>query len=101
MPAAIYFIFTSLAVLGVVTDARVLLKKGIMGKQRILRHLWRMCVPLYVAASSFFSGQQQVFPEALQGTFYLSIPEYSVLLLLFFWLGKTWMQKRPGKAKQA
>lgn len=101
VPAAIYFIFTTLAVLGVVTDARVLLKKGIMGKQRILRHIWRMCVPLYIAASSFFTGQQQVFPEALQGTFYLSIPEYSVLLLLFFWLGKTWMQKRPGKAKQA
>lgn len=98
VPAEIYFIFTAIALLGVATDIRVLLCRGIAGRQRIQRHLWRMCVPLYIAASSFFSGQQQVFPEAIQGTIYLSLPEYAVLLALAFWLGKTWLA-RPNSAR--
>jgi uncharacterized membrane protein len=93
VPAAIYIIFTAIILIGVVTDLRFISIKGLSGKQRILRHLWRMCVPLYVATSSFFTGQQQVFPESLQGTFYLSIPEYGVLVAMLFWLAKIRLSK--------
>ncbi|MEO1243470.1 MAG: hypothetical protein AAFX54_16300 [Pseudomonadota bacterium] len=91
VPAAIYFIFTSIALLAVATDLRVLIQRGAAGKQRILRHLWRMSVPLYIAASSFFTGQQKVFPKDLQGSIYLSLPENAVLLIMLFWLAKVWI----------
>jgi len=90
VPAAIYFVFTGIAVLAVSTDVRVFVSSRIARKQRILRHLWRMSAPLYIAASSFFTGQQQVFPESLQGTAFLSIPEYAVLIIMVFWLVKVW-----------
>ncbi len=90
VPAAIYYIFTSIAILGVATDLRVIIGKGISGKQRIIRHLWRMCVPLYIATSSFFTGQRDVFPENMQDSVFLSFPEYIVLLALCFWLGRVW-----------
>lgn len=99
VPAAIYFIFTAIALLALALDTRNFATGFISGKHRIMRHLWRMCVPLYIAASSFFTGQQQVFPEMLQGTIYLSLPEYAVLLLMLFWLVRTVLRRRqPSSA---
>ena len=66
----------------------------------LLRHLWRMFFPMYVATSSLFSGQQQVFPEALQGTIYLELPHTLVPILLVFWLGKVSLGDRIAKRKR-
>jgi hypothetical protein len=35
----------------------------ISDRQRITRHLWRMCFGLFIATGSFFLGQQAVFPR--------------------------------------
>jgi len=43
-------------------DIRMLVRGGVFGAKRIVRHLWRMCFGLFVATGSFFLGQQQVFP---------------------------------------
>jgi len=48
--------------------------------------LWRMCLGLFIAASSFFIGQQQVMPVATQGSPLLFIPAFAPLALLIFWL---------------
>lgn len=95
VPAAIYFVFTAVAILATVTDLKLIIKKGIHGKHRILRHLWRMCVPLYIAASSFFVGQEQVFPEVLQSSPYLMIPQFAVLAAMLYWLAKVRFWGKP------
>ena len=34
--------------------------------QRIARHLWRMCFAFFIATGSFFLGQQDILPKAVQ-----------------------------------
>jgi hypothetical protein len=69
-------------------DLKVILSGGIAGVPRLARHLWRMCVGLFVAAGSFFFGQQQVMPELVQGSPLLAVPPFAVLGLMVFWLLK-------------
>jgi len=87
-PAFIYYLFTFFALLGVIGDVFILLKGCVAGKYRIARHVWRMCIPFYIAATSLFEGQQDIFPLAWQGTFYLNIPTYLIMLTMLFWLFK-------------
>lgn len=49
-------------------DLHVILRKRIAGVSRIGRHLWRMCMSLFIAAGSFFLGQQQMLPESMVGS---------------------------------
>src|SRR5258708_1324486 len=61
-PPGPYFFMGSVAVLALVGDARLLMRGGITGTQRIARHLWRMCFALFIAASSIFLARQHLFP---------------------------------------
>ena len=102
VPAPVYFFFAFITLLAVIGDAWVILFGRRKGKIRIMRHLWRMCVPLYIAASSFFDGQQQVFPEWLQGTYYLLVPQLVVFLAMIAYLIVTawkWPMKRAKTAQ--
>jgi hypothetical protein len=65
---------------------KLILRGGISGAQRITRHLWRMCVALFIAAASLFLGQPNVFPASVRGSFILFVPEVAVLGLMIFWL---------------
>ena len=85
-PAFMSFVFAGILLLAAAGDIRVLVRGGISGRPRIVRHLWRMCVGLFIATGSFFLGQQQVFPVALRGSIYLTIPALLPLPLLIFWL---------------
>lgn len=97
VPASIYFIFTAVVLLAFVFDIRLLLGYKLKPNQRMKRHIWRMCITLYVACSSFFQGQQKIFPESLQGSPILAIPENIVLLLMLFWLFKNPIVKLKNK----
>ena len=99
LPAGVYFLFTGIVALAVALDVRQAISGRPKGKHRLLRHLWRMFFPMYVATSSLFSGQQQVFPESLQGTIYLELPHTLVLILLVFWLAKVSLGDRIAKWK--
>jgi uncharacterized membrane protein len=79
-------VFAVVATLAVAMDLRVILQGGISGVARIARHLWRMCLGLFIAAGSFFLGQQQVMPAFIQGSALLYVPAVAPLLLLIFWL---------------
>lgn len=87
-PAALYFIFGTVALLAALGDIRMMLARGIQGAHRIARHLWRMCLALFIATGSFFLGQAQVFPEPLRNSGLLGIPVLLVLLLMFYWLAR-------------
>lgn len=102
VPAAVYWMFGGIAALAAVGDAWTIVRGPLVGRARLARHLWRMCVALYIAASSFFTGQQDVFPEALRGSLLLQVPELLVLSLLLFWLVMVGRAKRfAGPRKQS
>jgi uncharacterized membrane protein len=66
-------------------DLRMLVR-GISGRRRIARHLWRMCFGWFIATGSFFLGQQQVFPAWLRGSPALLVLAVLPLVLLIFWM---------------
>jgi hypothetical protein len=85
-PASMSFLFGGILVLAAAGDVRMLVRGGLSGRPRIVRHLWRMCVGLFIATGSFFLGQPQIFPVALRGSMYLIVPAVLPLPLLIFWL---------------
>jgi hypothetical protein len=76
---------SSVILLAGVGDLRMLLR-GISGKRRIARHLWRMCFGWFIATGSFFLGQQQVFPAWLRGSPVLLVLALLPLMLLIYWM---------------
>jgi uncharacterized membrane protein len=84
-----YFFFGGLAIFCLILDGIMIWRRGHSGAHRIARHLWRMCLALYIAMGSLFTGPgAQVFPESLQGSWILSLPENIVALLMLFWLAR-------------
>jgi len=67
-PATMCFFMAGVLLLATTGDIRMIARGGIAGRQRITRHLWRMCFGLFIATGSFFLGQQQVFPAFLRGS---------------------------------
>lgn len=86
VPAGMDIFLGSVVLLAAAGDIRMILRGGIAGTQRLLRHLWRMCFALFIATGSFFIGQQQVFPASIRGTALLFILGILPLPLLIFWL---------------
>jgi hypothetical protein len=85
-PPGPYFFMGSVAVLAVVGDIRMLVRGGIFGKQRIARHLWRMCFALFIAAASIFLARPHLFPVFMRKTGMLLFLSFLPLLLMIFWL---------------
>ncbi|HEY3474828.1 MAG TPA: DUF2306 domain-containing protein [Anaerolineales bacterium] len=95
-PAGIGFFFGAVALLAALGDARVLLARNVPWAHRIARHLWRMCLALWIASASFFLGQSDEFPEALRIMPLLCTPVLLVFLLMFYWLARVlFTQWRP------
>jgi hypothetical protein len=97
-PAAPYFLFGALAAFGALADLRMLCSPPLTGHRRIGRHLWRMCLALFVATASFFLGQAQVFPDAIRHSAVLSIPVIAVLAITGYWLLQVlWVEPRRAR----
>jgi len=86
MPAGIYFLLGSVALLAAVGDVRMLVRGGIAGTQRLIRHLWRMSFALFVASASIFLARPHLFPAILRRTYVLVFLGVLPLLLMIFWL---------------
>ena len=86
LSAAAHYPFAFLAALAAVLDLNFLLRGRLERRQRIARHLWRMCAALAIAAFSFFLGQQDEFPAAWRGLAIWFAPPFAVLAAMIFWL---------------
>jgi len=96
--AAAYFIFAIIALLCSAGDVRMLIRGGLAGPQRMLRHVWRMCFALFVATGSFFLGtasdpvfkkaglRAKLFSHAIRQTHLPEIPVYVLIALTIFWI---------------
>ena len=94
------FIITGLCALAAGTDLMVILKGGVSGPARIVRHLWRMCLALLVTALSF-SAQPKAQPEALRGSPIWMIPALLILIGMIYWLVKGQLQRRRRRPVMA
>lgn len=72
------------ALLGSIGDIRVIRFGPPTGRQRLARHLWRMCFALFIAAISFFVGQARVLPEAFRP--FRALPVLVVLFAMIYWM---------------
>jgi hypothetical protein len=93
VPVGMQLFMGSVMLLAAAGDVRMLLRGGVLGAKRIVRHLWRMCFGFFIATGSFFLGQQQVFPAWLRGSPSLFIPALLPLVLLIFWVFRVWLGK--------
>jgi uncharacterized membrane protein len=89
LPAPMAFIFAVVAALAGVSDIRLLTGPPLRGGKKLRRHLWRMCVALFIAAASFFLGQPNAIPPPLRIPALLAVPVVTPLLVMAFWLWRT------------
>ena len=89
-------VFGFVAFVAALGDLRFLLTKNFPWKHSIARHLWRMCLALWIATASFFLGQSDEIPAALRIMPLLCTPVLAVFLLMFYWLARVlFTQWRP------
>jgi len=103
MPAAIYFVFGSIALLCAVTDLRMLKRGNLFGPQRIARHLWRMCLALLITTMSFYPGQAKFLPQWFRQTSIVYVPHLFLIGSMTFWFfrvrrRRVTMRSRPEPA---
>ena len=93
-PAALFFIFGTVAAIASALDARILRSGNVVGAHRLARHLWRMGFAMFLATSSFFLGQAKVFPEQLRIPAILAVPVLVVVAFTLYWLVRVLRQRR-------
>jgi len=112
VPVGMHLFMASVMLLAAAGDVRMLLHGGIVGTQRVVRHLWRMCFGLFIAAGSFFLGPSnrplrllstlklsQHLPSALFSTnLYLVLTVLPLALLIFWWLRVRFKNAFPGRS---
>jgi hypothetical protein len=98
--ATAYYGLGGIVALAAALDLKVILNRGIAGGPRIARHLWRMCLALFVAVGSFFLGQQRQMPEFVQGSPWLFVPPLAVLAAMVFWLLKLRFARAVNQLRQ-
>lgn len=86
IPAAPSFLFGAVALVGSASDFRMIRAGGLRGAPRIARHLWRMCLALFIAAGSFFLGQADELPKAIRIVPLLAVPALAPLAAMAFCL---------------
>lgn len=64
--AAPSFVFGILGLPGAAGDVRMVRGGSAPGPRRVMRHLWRMCFAMWVAAASFFWGPPNRVPEIIR-----------------------------------
>lgn len=91
-----YFFLFGMAAIALSGDVRMIFWIRISNRLRIAQHLVRMCIGFFIAAGSAFTGPgTSAFPEAVQNSGVLSLPELTITLLMLFWLWKTLRPPRP------
>ena len=91
LPAFPFFLFGVLGVSGAIGDFKTMRAGVLRGAPRLSRHLWRMCMALFITAASFFSIRARVaaiLPAPFTSPVLRALPVVLVLLAMFYWLWK-------------
>lgn len=103
-PPQAFYVFIAMGTLACIGDVRLILAGRLSGSPRLSRHLWRMCVALFIASGSFFLGQQRVMPVWMRGSPWLFVPTLAPLVVMAYWLirlrvpflGRAALEKQPA-----
>jgi hypothetical protein len=93
------FAFAGLSLLAGLLDLNAILRTRLTPVQRIARHLWRMCFAFFIATGSFFLGQQDVLPRAVQGSPLLFVLAFAPFAIMAFWLVRLRFAKAIARLK--
>jgi hypothetical protein len=94
-PDTAYFFFAAIAFIAMLLDIHNLRKGGVVGKHKLVRHVWRMNCALFFATSTLFTGPGSVvFPESIRGNPLLSVPQFIVLIMALFWIYRLFFSKK-------
>ena len=93
-PAAMFFVFGSIALLCAVSDVRMFVRRGLAGTRRMARHLWRMSFALLIATLSFFPGQARNLPESFRETSLTYVPHILLAASMIYWMIRIRIKKR-------
>ena len=85
VPAAAMFVMAGLAAFAAALDLQVIWRRGVVGAQRLARHLWRLNVGLLIALGSALT-QPRLVPAALSGSPILLAPVIAVAAAMIYWL---------------
>ena len=100
-----YMVFGAAGLLAGAGDIRMMIRGGVAGAKRLIRHLWRMNVALFIAAGSFFLGEATdpvlrrsglratLFTPAVRHTHLPDVPVLIIVVLTIFWLCRVWLSK--------
>jgi hypothetical protein len=80
------FALAGLCLLAGLLDLNAILRARLTPRQRLSRHLWRMCFAFFIATGSFFLGQQDVLPRAMRGSPILFVLAFAPFAVMLFWL---------------
>lgn len=86
---ATVYMFALICGLAAASDLATIRRGGAAGRDRAVRHLWRMGAALFVATGSFFFGQQDRIPAAILATPIPTIFGVAPLPLMVFWWIRT------------
>ncbi len=101
-PHQIAYILAGIALLAAVSDVRVVRLGGLIGPPRIARHLWRMCLALFIVTGSAAAQPKvtQFLPHSIRGSSLTILPALAVLALMVFWLIRIRVPRRRRAAPQ-
>ncbi len=89
VPFLMFLFLSTVMILAVIGDVRVLRFGVPRGGRRLARHLWRMCFALFIAAGSFFSIRERVakiLPEPFTTAPMRALPILLLFGAMFYWL---------------
>ena len=89
------FIIAGLCLLAGLGDLNAILRKRLTYRQRIARHLWRMCFAFFIATGSFFIGQQDVLPDPVRGSAILFVLGFAPFAVMAWGLVRVRFSKSP------
>ncbi|MBX9600069.1 MAG: hypothetical protein K2X35_03655 [Bryobacteraceae bacterium] len=89
--------FGGLALAGAIGDTRAARNKGPRGSARLRRHLWRMCLALFVASIAFYLGPDRL-PVALQLPWLRALGVLAPVGIAAFWLRRLRDRRSPNPA---
>ncbi|MEO0883984.1 MAG: hypothetical protein AAFY34_14815 [Pseudomonadota bacterium] len=98
-PPQAFVLFMVVGAFAAAGELHVILRRTLSGAARIARHLWRMCVSMFIASGSLFLGQPQVFPEDFNASPWPFICAFAPLMAMLIWLVLVRRPARPSRAR--
>ena len=84
-----YLFLAAMSGVALAGDLNRLIRNAGSRKHLVAMHLWRMLLGFFIAAGSAFTGPgASVFPDSIQASGVLSIPELMIFALMIFYLVK-------------